>query len=54
MPWVGFASSGNYWRGYEGRVIGEACLKAPWTGTILTIAQERGHDDVRNQLPSGK
>ncbi|KAH1487039.1 hypothetical protein KXV92_003682 [Aspergillus fumigatus] len=23
MPWVGFASSGNYWRGYEGRVIGE-------------------------------
>ncbi|GIK03869.1 hypothetical protein Aspvir_007944 [Aspergillus viridinutans] len=23
MPWVGFASSGNYWQDYEGRVIGE-------------------------------
>lgn len=54
MPWVGFVSSGNYWQDYEGRVISEVCLKAPCTVIILIIAQERGHDDVRNQLPSGK
>jgi hypothetical protein len=55
MPWVGFAGSMNYWQDYEGRVIGEVCLKAPWTVCHnLTITRERGQDDVRNQLPSIK